>query len=364
MNDGIRMKLSVGSAEVEVSATRDTVSELAVLAHPFIEVAPLDNAGAGRPAVIVRETAPKEPGWRRLALPSEYEPDRVLWVDDVGQRIAVVSEPSPWRTQQLLRSVRHLLRWQAFAKGDLFLHGGLVKVGGVGIAFLGGKRSGKTSSVLSMILHGGADFVSNDDVAITDTDTGLVGYGSPRTVNVRTDSLLALAASAPVAAGFLSGSSHPANGYRGRHHTVDSIRSDSGTTLPGSIWVRCAELAHVTGCGLAAHSRIDSVVFPQFGASQDAPRITLMDRDSAIRSLMENVERQASKYDPFLADWFPDTDRLRRERLIERLLEEASFYRLSQNMHRLDEATSLMLDALTDRVVDRRPGDRSRAVSE
>ncbi|MGQ0840307.1 hypothetical protein [Actinokineospora sp.] len=347
------MTVSLSSAAVEVVAPPDVIAEFADLTRPFFDITPADPRG--RPAVLVRRTAPEGSGWRRIAFSSDYEPDRVLWVDDARRAIAVVGEPSAWRAQQLLRSVRHLLRWQAYAAGDLLLHGGLVETGGIGVAFVGGKRSGKTSSILSALLRGGADFISNDDVAITEGTAGLRGYGSPRTINIRTDSLLAVAESFPAMAELLSESSHPTNRFEGRHRTVEAITTGSGSALPGSTWVRSAELARSAGCGLVAEGRVDAVVLPRFGATPDGPRITPLDRETAGQELQEHIELQGTKYDPFLADWFPDTDHARRELLIERLLDEVAFYRMSQHMSHLSDATDLLFDVLKDRAAMARP---------
>ncbi|WP_162561315.1 phosphoenolpyruvate carboxykinase (ATP) [Salinispora vitiensis] len=172
---------SAYGASVRVSAPAGVLAGLTGLASPYIEVTSAE-APRTAPHVLVRATPPSGDAWRRVVLESEYEPDRVVWVNDARRRLALVNEDDSWAVQQLLRSVRYLLRWQAYERGDLFLHGGLVRAQGTGIAFLGHKRSGKTSSILSALLNGGADFVSNDDLVITDA---LTGHGSPRTVNVR-----------------------------------------------------------------------------------------------------------------------------------------------------------------------------------
>jgi hypothetical protein len=340
----VSVEASVNSARVQILATEADVAELTRLATPFIEFAACQSTGS--PAVLVLQSPPDGSDWRRIAVSSEYEPDRVLWVDDSRRRVAVVGEPSAWRSQQVLRSVRHLLRWQAYARGDLFLHGGLVRANHQGIVFIGHKRSGKTSSVLSMLLHGKADFVSNDDVVISDPSSILTGYGSPRSINIRTDSLLALAESVPSLARLIPESSHPTNAFPGRHRTAEAMTTSSGVTLAGSIWVRCAELSQATSCALVARHRVDAVVLPRFEDSPDGPSLTLLDRETASRSLLEHVEPSATKYDPFLADWFPDTAQARREHLLEQLVAKTRCYQLVQDMHRLPEATALVLGVL------------------
>lgn len=343
---------SVRGAAVHVTAPADVVAHLTRLASPYIAVAGSDGP-PGAPHVQVGDRPPSGPGWRRIVLGSEYEPDRVLWVDDTRHQVALRSEDGDWTPQQLLRSVRHLLRWQAYGRGDLFLHGGLVRAAGTGIAFLGHKRSGKTSSILSALVHGGADFVSNDDLVLTDTDgrdaaaltdhAVLTGYGSPRTVNVRTDALLALARTAPALHTLLSDTSHPTNTFPGRHRTKDAVRSDTGEQLPGSVWVRCGELARCTGRRLLAESPVGAVVLPGFDSAISGPVITRMSPDEAHLALKDHVEDTATKYDPFLAAWYPRTDAERRARLLRQLADRTPCYRLTQDMRHLADATSALL---------------------
>ncbi|WP_199931075.1 hypothetical protein [Streptomyces sp. CB02923] len=352
---GTRAVLRAVHGEVGVSADAATLAELGTLSAPFLTPAPWPEQAApgGLPSVLVREAPPRGGAWQRVSYSSEYEPDRVLWMDRERLRVAVVGPPSSWRDQQVLRSVRNLLRWQSYARGDLFVHGGLVGVGGKGIAFLGGKRSGKTSSILSALLNGRADFVSNDDVVFTGDDTGLTGHGFPRSVNLRTDALLALAAAHPGLTSLLTGTSHPTNGFRGRHFTTEALTTEQGEVLPGSVWVRCAELAAVTGCALRPAGELTAVVFPAFDDAAVDPVPQRLEAGEARAALLENVEDRALKYDPFLAQWFPTTHRERRTELIDRLIREVPCYRLRQNMRHLRTATHALFTEL-----GLRPGER------
>ncbi|SBT41805.1 hypothetical protein [Micromonospora auratinigra] len=331
------------SGRVRVTAPSALLTELAGLVDPFVELVPDDGAAPELPSVRVDAGAPDGPGWRAEVLRSAYEPDRTLWVHEARRAVALTAGADGWGVQQLLRSVRHLLRWQAYAAGDLLLHGGLVVLDGRGVGFVGGKRSGKTSNILSALVNGGADFVSNDDLTVADgTDGRLIGYGSPRTVNVRTDSLLALAAGHPGLAGLLAGAGHPTNAYDGRHRTGEALRDAGGALLPGSIWVRAGELAAAAGCALVAQCPVDVVVLPAFTDATDGPTLTRLGRDDAARALTAHVEREGTKYDPFLARWFPHTDDARRRKLVERLLDEVPCYRLTQRLDDLAAATALL----------------------
>ncbi|SCG54022.1 hypothetical protein [Micromonospora halophytica] len=350
MSNSLRVRARAHTGAVGLTAPADDLTGLTPLLRPFVDLTADDEAASCRPSVRVAREVPSGPGWRRVVAVSAYEPDRVLWVHDDRQAITVVGQAGDWRVQHLLRSVRHLLRWQAYAAGDLLLHGGLVTVGGRGIGFVGGKRSGKTSSILSALLAGGAAFISNDDLTVVEgPESGLLGYGSPRTVNIRTDSLLALAHSYPVLANLVADARHPTNAFEGRHRTVESINAGSDR-LPGSLWVRVAELATTIGVDLRATAPVDVLVFPTF-TDHGGPELSRLGREAAAGILAEHVERQGTRYDPFLADWFPHTDVARRARLIDRLLDTVPCYRLRQDMRRLPEATAVLLQEIDARAV-------------
>jgi hypothetical protein len=346
VNDERSVAVVQSGLEVRLVAPGEVVSDVSRTMRPFVTVRPAGGNPGAVPVVEVHDGQPSGSGWRRVVTPSEYEPDRVVWADDRHRRIAVVGKPSDWLTLQVVRSIRYLLRWQAYARGDLLLHGGLVEAAGFGIVFAGGKRSGKTSSVLSLLAEGASAFVSNDDITISDTAGGLFGYGSPRTVKVRTDALLALLRSVPALGGLLSGLSHPTNAYAGRHHTVEAVAIGTAKTMPGSLWVRCAELAAVTGCVLRAEAPVHAVVFPSFDAAVRDPAIRLLSGDTALAALSANVESQATKYDDYLPAWFPETNRARREQLTTRLLREVPCFALTQRMDDLPRASRALLDAV------------------
>ncbi|MDT0266101.1 hypothetical protein RM844_07305 [Streptomyces sp. DSM 44915] len=332
-----------GGPAVDLVGPPSAVAEFRALAEPFVEVRTPWDGGPPRPTVHVVTDAPRGDGWRRVAYASAYEPDRVVWLDDARRGVAVVGEPSAWRAQQVLRSVRHLLRWQAYARGDLLLHGGMVALDGRGLVVIGGKKSGKTSTLLSALVHAGADFVSNDDVTLTEGPGGrLVGYGFPRTVNIRTDVLLALAGSSPRIGDLLAEAGHPTNGFAGRHRTAEALRTESGAELPGSLWVRATELARATGCRLLPRFPVGAVVLPGFDAAVDGPRLGGLAPGDAGPRLAEHVEREGTKYDPFLRAWFPVTDEARRARLTGLLTAAVPFGELRQSMVALPEATRLV----------------------
>ncbi|MFJ8588353.1 hypothetical protein ACIRD2_27400 [Streptomyces sp. NPDC093595] len=343
----VTARFRCGRGAVDVHTDDATLAELAKLTHPFFTSGPRAGGERDVPEVWATDRLPGPTAWERLAYTSDFEPDRVLWVDHRRRRIAVVAPASPWRTQQLLRSVRNLARWQAYARGELFVHGGLVSIGGSGVAFLGRKRAGKTSGILSALVHADAGFVSNDDLVLALSDGGPVtGHGFPRTVNVRTDSLLALARARPALATLLDRVSHPANRYPGKQADEVSPVTVDGRPLPESLWVRCAELAEATGAPIRASHPVHTVVFPRFVAAGEPVGVDRLDATGAERLLREHTESRAVDFDPFLADWFGTGDTAAREATTARLLKTARFLRLRQHLDRMADATAALADDL------------------
>jgi hypothetical protein len=266
-------------------------------------------------------------------------------VHDGRRSIALPGPSSDWLTTQVLRSVRNLLRWQAYRRGELFVHGGMVVADGLGIAFLGRKRAGKTSSIVSALLAG-AGFVSNDDLVIG-TAPGrpdeLTGLGYPRTINVRSDTLLALSTREPRLADLFRSAGHPANGHPGKHKTGTETRLPDGSAAPISVWVRCAELAAATGAAVLPAHRVDAVVFPRFLPAGAPPEVAELDPAAARAELAEHIETMAVRFDPFLAEWFAGRDGARADALAERLATTVRCVRLHQSIDRLAEGTAALL---------------------
>lgn len=338
-------RFACGRGFVDVHTDDATLAELVELTSPFFET--VDRTSDEVPSVWAAGRLPDGPSWERLSYSSDFEPDRVLWVDHERRAVAVLAEASSWRTQQVLRSIRNIARWQAYAEGELFVHGGLVALGGTGVAFLGHKRAGKTSSILSALVNAGAEFVSNDDLVLAMTGDGpLTGFGYPRTVNVRTDSLLALATARPELATLLGGVSHPANSYPGKQLEEIVGTTSDGKAIPESLWVRCAELAAVTGAVLRPRHLVHAVVFPQFVAAGEPIGVDVLDDGEAAAKLAKHVESKAVNFDPFLADWFEHDATGVRERTTEHLLRTARFIRVRQHLDHMAKATAALVDEL------------------
>ncbi len=78
--------------------------------------------------------------------------------------------------------------------------------------------------------------------------------------------------------------------------------TDPRPRLPGSVWVRCNELAHVTGRSLLPGCRVDMVVLPGFDAGTEGPVLSRLTPTEAYRALSEHVEPTPPSATP---TWLP-----------------------------------------------------------
>ncbi|MFE3578236.1 phosphoenolpyruvate carboxykinase (ATP) [Streptomyces vinaceus] len=225
---------------------------IARLAGPYLSVEP----GPG-PAGSWQAVAGVEP-------PPGAVPEEVAALGEVAVRYAVdhahrtlyhrTPHGEDWTTQSLLRATRAIHRSAASRQGMLFLHAGLVELEGLGIALVGGSRAGKTTLVMTSVLHGGATMVCNDDVSLSAEPDGgrVLGVGWPRSVSVRLDTL-DLLFGREKAQGVLSRLTHPAN------RTLGSLRA-SGVEEHGTALIYPWEYAALLDTPVGRSARVDAIV--------------------------------------------------------------------------------------------------------
>ncbi|MEU9002125.1 hypothetical protein [Streptomyces sp. NPDC048551] len=210
---------------------------------------------------------PREPGvWRTIAdaaPPGDAAAESVAAQGETAVEYAVdhprkelyhlAPRGESWVTQSLLRATRAIHRSEASRQGVLFLHAGLVQLGGLGVAVVGGSRAGKTSFVMAAVLGGGGVMVCNDDVSLTAGRDGTVtGAGWPRSVSVRLDTL-DLLFGAQRARAVRASLTHPAN------ETLLSLR-DAGIEQHGTALIYPWEYADLLGTAIGRSARVDAIV--------------------------------------------------------------------------------------------------------
>lgn len=184
------------------------------------------------------------------------------------KRIVVVDAPAgAWLDLWTLRMVRHLLRWQLFHAGAVFLHGGLFQRNGQGTVLVGPSRAGKTTLLVRMLEIPGSALVGEDDITlIRDADGSVCALGWPGAIRVRRDGL-----------GLLPGIanrtyfSHPANPAEAK---LDP--------RIGRLRVFHEEMAELTGCKILPETKLGAVIDVGWAEQESATKITRDQIESAL----------------------------------------------------------------------------------
>lgn len=338
---------------VLIESDQETLDSLGRSCRDFLTVTafPLGEIDDGRwPKVIGAATEPLEGDWERLVYESDHELARTLFVDHAGRRILVPGPPGPWRTLHMLRAIRNILRWEAFVAGDLFLHAGMIDINGCGIAFLGAKRTGKTTAIMAGLLFTQASLVANDALSVREEQGQLMGYGWPRSITVRKETLLALQESAPKLMQRLRGGAHPTNAWPGPHNQNQEAMAADGP--PRTVWLYPAELMQAVDATVCQEAPLVAIVFPQFDDAIREPVLESLDKVTGQALLAANIETRAVHFDDFLDRWYSDTGRARRQVLLNRILRTVPFYRLRQNMLCVREAAALVKETVGKGLAD------------
>jgi hypothetical protein len=202
----------------------------------------------------------------------------------------VAPSSEAWITQSALRSTRAIHRSSASRQGALFLHAGLVRMDGVGIALIGGSRAGKTSLIMASVLTGSAQMVCNDDVSlICDADgSGMVGVGWPRSISVRLDTMDVLFGHEQATEIQLS-LTHPAN------ETLLSLRR-SGVEPHGTALMYPWEYENLLGSQVQERTDVDALVFVSLADDPTEAGIKALALTESRERLQQRVLSEPNKH--------------------------------------------------------------------
>jgi len=280
-----------------------------------------------------------------LAVEGPGEPPQRMRVLPASRRLEVYADPERWLVQATLRQLRHVLRLSLGSREMVFVHGALVRIRDRGVALVGEKRSGKTSTLLALLEVPGTAFVSNDDVSITFRRERPLGLGWPRSVRIRLDTLGVLELVGPGARGRPVRLRHPLNGGS---PLPDPTRDPCA---PGVLHAFPDELGRCLDRPVLTECAIDVVVFPSFAASLDAaPRIDRLDRSRALAALERHSAPRrplpGSEHAVHLLRHFPPPSHAKIDPLLERLAASVPCFRLRQGFRTLRAGAAALCEAL------------------
>lgn len=234
--------ISRRGARVRISGDSRTLAWIRARGQIYLEFAEDDETKATWHVVAGREHALEATFSRNGSC--DTDPMSCDYRVNPDSRTIVVDVPrGPWRDLWTLRMVRHLLRWQLFHAGGIFLHGGVVAQGNSAAVLLGPSRGGKTTMLLQALRSNEVAFVAEDDATIVQEESGeLTVLGWPGCVRLRRDMLHHFPEFSRV-----EQFSHPAN----RHN------SDGENT--GLLRIFSEELSASLNCAFVPEARLNVV---------------------------------------------------------------------------------------------------------
>lgn len=221
------------------------------------------------------------------------EPPRRVWWSAERRAIAVDQPDAHWRRMYLVRHVRNTMRRVFPHRPHVFLHAAGVEVDGAGVVIMGGKRSGKTTTLLATLALTEPSvpvrLVGNDDVSLLLKDGEPIVLGWPRSIGVRRDSAVEL--------------------IRWRPDLADGLGLADRLAGPAdeSLYVPYARAAHATDRLVAATTRLDLVVFPRFAACAGAcsPHVRVLPAREAYERMCAVGLQEGDRYDTYLEPHLP-----------------------------------------------------------
>ncbi|MGW7466963.1 hypothetical protein ACWGJT_20210, partial [Streptomyces xantholiticus] len=263
--------------------------------------------------------APPPPHTSTAAHYGDYD-DTFVWREVDGEKRVVrltAAAASAYAPVHVVRIIRTLLRLDTaqLDPSALFLHAGMVSWQGHGLAVVGNKRSGKTSTVMAAAAAG-ADFVSNDDLSLHRGRDRLIGVGWPRSVSIRLDTLEPLGLRLPARP------AHPSNKHR----------DEAQLLMPH-------EISRLLDCRIAPDAPLRTVLFPSFGADETST-LRRLDPQETAKRLLANLLTPPVKDDELTARFdLPSPEELSAR--VRQVAASVSAFELHQSLAQLARRTEL-----------------------
>lgn len=221
------------------------------------------------------------------------EPATHLYFNNKEKSIMLYNCSQDWKAMVLLRIIRNIFRWEMFEKGMEFIHGGLVSINDHGVAIIGPKGAGKTSTILSLLARQGIGFSTNDDVAFSRERGNFRAYGWPRSIGVRKNTLFSLKEYAP----------NYINAFKELNHPGQKIKREGGSGVTDIVDFLPYELANCYNSQIVSDTRLDFIVFPKF-TTNSIPSVRILNKEDAYNKLVNCFEIKPTLYNSYLEECF------------------------------------------------------------
>lgn len=323
-------------AKVLLVATSDIVSSIKKLCWPYIQVSEVQREIDDVWTIYTKSEAKiKNVDLKSFKYTPPGEAEANILYNGNFKIISLHEiEESLWIIQHALRLIRKILRLQLLERGTLFVHGGMVEYKNNGIAFLGKKKAGKTSSILSFLANEkSSTYITNDDLSLqlNETDGNVYGYGWPRSISIRSDSLQKIN-------GLnidIKELSHPI-------HTQHKEKFNSYYLYP-------KELSHFANLKIVENERISTFIFPSFTSNEsNQAEIKRLSKEEVFERLKENFEVNPDKFNEFLLPYFNTINMVIVIKKLQVYAQKIPGYQLLQSFNCLENGTNCIVEEITN----------------
>jgi hypothetical protein len=323
---------STGHPELYASLQGLASQRSVVGKHEYVEIPFTDSV-----ALIGRKAA--------KILPRE---DVYLLLFKKERRIVLVTSGKlEVRQEEGVQTLRAAIKWLLMERGWIPMHSACVAKDDRAICVTGQKSSGKTSTLLNLLVRNGCDLLAVDKFLVRDAGSHLEVCGLPGKAGVRVGSAvvqpLLLDWLAESAVHFFPNMSAEAVRHIAATNTAEQLRHRGE-----KIHMLPAELANLFGTSITPTAPLVLLLAPVFDLRIEESRLDRIGPEEAIGMLMDCYVSILSKGEGFLLHFFDLSDALIEERLAVLLgnhLPEVESYEVCQS-HKTNEQTAKLVAGL------------------
>jgi hypothetical protein len=335
----VNLLITRKSANVGIVIDEIYKDEIAKELYPYIQVDEVENFREDIWTIFSSiENVNDIKKYNIYNMTSDGEPDNRMLLNLSEKKIIIDQEENIWMIKYVIRMLRNLLRWQLYTHNYFYLHGGIVEIHNVGIAYLGKKKSGKTSSILSMLsISNDGKYITNDDITLY-MDEHIVKLGWPRAMGVRQDTIDILKDYPGNSIKIISTLCHP------RH----SVNNSSNKELSDVTFFLPSEISRIFNCDVMSETKLKVIIFPKFIDKVEEIALKRLDKAEAIKYLKENIEIKPDKHSNFLENYFniPSIEDLYKK--MEYIADKIPCYELHQMFEHIDAGAKLVRNLVED----------------
>lgn len=236
------------------------------------------------------------------------------------------------------RIIRGILRWSSFSSGTLFMHGGFVEVNGVGIMLLGERKSGKTSTIMSLLSHKGVKYGTNDDLSLNVYSNRIQAEGWGKSISVRNDTIMALSNTA-----YKYSMAKLENKYRFKLHR------DNSTFMQDKSYFTPKFFSNIYNREMVKSLNIKAIIFPQFiGVNGQGSYINALSKYESLYYLKKNIEHIPEEYNSFLSNYFSHEDYSKLYKQISYVNDMVPSFTLKQYLYDLESGSEKIVSLVKE----------------